>query len=103
MSVCRTELDRMLSYSCGLYLLLKQQVFKLMFIGLELLHACAKGRLVVALGDGVDHVELDVIDSIAITSNSSHEVFFCRYSPLGRRNDEQILNIKKQQNAYIAM
>ncbi len=46
----------MFSDTCGLQLLFKEQVLELMFIGLELFHAYATGRLVVAFGDGVNDV-----------------------------------------------
>jgi hypothetical protein len=41
------------------YFCIEKQVLELIFIGLELFHAYAKGMLVIALGDGVDDVELE--------------------------------------------
>ncbi len=49
-----------------------------MFIGLELFHACAKGRMVVALGDGVDNVVnllIDVGESCVEVANLGIDMF----------------------------
>jgi hypothetical protein len=68
----------MFSDTCGLQLLFEKQVLELIFIGLELLHACAKGRLVVALGDGVDDVAdlfVNIDESRVEVSNLRIDVF----------------------------
>ncbi len=49
--------DRLFFHFC-----IEKQVLELIFIELELLHACAKGRLVVAFGDGIDDVADLLID-----------------------------------------